>query len=295
MNRKNTIDAIIKITLVLLLSCFSFFAYADDHEKILKKVKLFFNLSLNNFSHGYILHKKNNFYFEEFAVNPGDCSANKFWSDCENDRERSEIKSEFQSDLNGVFFYSWYLYVPNDTPDLYPAKTYFGQFHQRHGAPNFLFRYKNNSLYIERQIGDLYESKILIDEKNLKNKWIRVDVVVNWDECCGFFEIYIDGINKYSYYGVTKNKNEIFLKYGIYRSHISRLYKKYPDAYLSSAQTIYYSCVAVKKIEPNNIIVQNNNLLLDIVGYLVKNNECILNFSQNDEALKPEKHRPTSE
>ncbi len=54
-----------------------------------------------------------------FEVRAGDCSWTEGWNDCENDRERHELKSSTFSD--GEYWFNWSLYLPENFPVIFPV------------------------------------------------------------------------------------------------------------------------------------------------------------------------------
>lgn len=199
-----------------------------------------FRRSLNNFDHGYLVLNVGEENIERFEVRPGDCSENRSWSDCKNGRERSEMRSHFHGAREETWWYRWEIFVPEGTPDLYPAKTYFGQLHQRGGAPVLMFRYKRGALLVEKHIGNGPGQITILGPENFTNKWISLRVDVKWSFHDGYFKVYVNDVMAYEFYGKTCDKNEFFFKYGIYKSHLHR----YID---SSAKDIYESQVIYYK------------------------------------------------
>ena len=51
------------------------------------------------------------------------------WNDCEKDRERSELSSKNNNYPGNEYWYGWFIYFPEDYPNIYPTKTALGQLH----------------------------------------------------------------------------------------------------------------------------------------------------------------------
>ena len=166
-----------------------------------------------------------------FEVRMGDCNPDHTkekdgWSDCDNDRERHEIKAGSKKDSmkNGEFWFAWSLYLPKDHINLFPLKNNFGQFHQRGGPPVFMFEERDEGYKIVRTIGDDdYDDKLLIKTNDMIGKWTDVLINVNWSKKeDGFFKLWINDELKYDYKGPTMTGKNVYQKYGIYRTGLTR-------------------------------------------------------------------------
>lgn len=84
----------------------------------------------------------------------------------------------------------------------------------------------------------------LISEEDLKGRWHRLEMHVNWsnDSQKGFLKIWVDDEQKVDFRGQTAENNPIYFKYGIYRSYLSR-YKEDRKVNEVPAQTLYFSNV----------------------------------------------------
>lgn len=94
-----------------------------------------FYRSLNSTSHGYNIVKDPTGSapteeVERFEVRAGDCSQDSVWSDCKNNRERSEVASPRMRFIGNEEKYTWYMYVPEDWQDVVPAYNVYGQIFQ---------------------------------------------------------------------------------------------------------------------------------------------------------------------
>ncbi len=188
-----------------------------------------FKRSLNNTWYGYkILKDTTNEapteYIEVFEVRNGDCSANEGWSDCANDRERSELSGSKDNYPGNVFWYGWSIYVPNDYINIYPAKVALGQFHQKGSHPVWMFQNSSGGLYLDKQVHGYTEKYYpLIAKEKLRGKWHKIKLHVKWSkDNDGFFDVWIDGKQKVNYSGQTMDANQVYFKYGIYRSFLIR-------------------------------------------------------------------------
>jgi hypothetical protein len=207
-----------------------------------------FTRSLNNKKYGYEVI--NDFTgtapttkIEKFEVRPGDCSADiGKWSDCKNDRERSELSGEKDNYSGSEHWYGWSIYVPVEHPNIYPTKTALGQFHQKDGPPAFMFQNYAGGYWIDRNFGLTSHKKQIIANKDFKGKWHQIEVNAKWHTVDGFFIVYVNGDEAWRFEGQTISTSAVFFKYGVYRSFMVR-YKNSKGVKLVPAQTVYFANV----------------------------------------------------
>jgi len=162
---------------------------------------------------------------ERFEVRSGDCYFNDGWSDCERDRERSELSEQGERSPRGTSaWYGWSFYVPEDWPDIYPTKTVLGQFHQQRAHPVWMFLNYNGGLVLDDQSRGRSKRFVpLIDEQNFAGRWHRVEVNAKWEKnASGFMKVWVNGDLKFDYQGKTMTAETVYFKYGVYRSFVSR-------------------------------------------------------------------------
>jgi hypothetical protein len=183
---------------------------------------------------------------ERFEVQPGDCSANRGWSDCANDRERSELSERDKSGmtLGTTRWYGWSLFVPEDYINVYPTKVALGQFHQHKSHTVWMFQNSSGGYHLDDQVwGRTSRYYKLIDENDLKGKWHRIEVHVKWStKGEGFFKVWANGEQKVDYSGRTMDAIKTYFKYGLYRSFLS----KYKNAFGKNevpGQVVYFANV----------------------------------------------------
>jgi hypothetical protein len=162
---------------------------------------------------------------ERFEVRPGDCYWNTGWSDCDNDRERSELSEEEPySSVGQEYWYGWSIFIPNNYPNVYPTKTALGQFHQMHGGPPPVM-FQNSSggywLDINQMHGGYYP---LIPKEEFRGRWHDIVVHARWSKNDdGFIKVWVNDVLKASHSGaLTRHSYPIYFKYGVYRSFLSR-------------------------------------------------------------------------
>ena len=162
---------------------------------------------------------------ERFEVRPGDCAANTGWDDCANDRERSELSENGgRTPAGRTWWYGWSLYLPSDYPNVYPTKVALGQFHQSSSHPVWMFQNSSGGYHLDDQVhGSTVRYHTLIDEKALRGRWHRIEVQARWSRKeDGFMRVWVDGNQKVDHAGPTMDADEVYFKYGVYRSFLSR-------------------------------------------------------------------------
>lgn len=182
---------------------------------------------------------------ERFEVRPGDCSRNESWSDCDNDRERSELSEAAKATGPGSeWWYGWSLYVPADYVNVYPTKVALGQFHQDKSHVIWMFQNGAGGYTLDDQVfGSSRAAHELITDGDLRGKWHRIEVHAKWSHGDdGFMRVWVDGVQKADYTGQTMTASATYFKYGIYRSYLSR-YKMFKQADEVPAQVVYYANV----------------------------------------------------
>ncbi len=217
-----------------------------------------FKRSLNDKPYGYQkvsdpIDANNLKWVERFEIRNGDCGFQTGWNDCETDRERSELSQQSNRQKVGeTYWYAWEIYFPIDYPSVYPAKTALGQFHQANGKPMFMFQNQTHSVKGSKEVYsggyhlDWHSNQKskgfwqLINEDELRGKWHRIEVHAKWSkQSDGFFDVWVDGVQKAAFNGQTIEKEQVYFKYGVYRSYISR-YKQAHNTEVMPTQVVYY-------------------------------------------------------
>ena len=163
-----------------------------------------------------------------FEVRPGDCSStnNGSWSDCENDRERSELIQRGYTQREGdEYWYRWSIYLPPTHQNIYRTKLAYAQFHQEGCPPVFMFQEYGGGYWLNIQppITGYDDNRKLLETKEFIGKWNDIVVHARWTrKNDGWFKVWVNGEEKTSYHGNTRTCPDVFFKYGVYRSFISR-------------------------------------------------------------------------
>ena len=181
---------------------------------------------------------------ERFEVRPGDCAANRGHDDCTTDRERSELSQENKDILIGdTEWYGWDLFVPKEHEDIWPTPVYMGQFHQRGAKPAWMFYNRFDGYYLDYHVGKEFQFAKLLDIKNFLGQWNKIEVNAKWsDGNDGFFRVYVNGKLNVNFGGKTASASQLYFKYGIYRSFISR-YKNNNNGKAPPTQIVYFTKV----------------------------------------------------
>ena len=162
-----------------------------------------------------------------FESNNGECWQEPVWSDCKNDRERTELYYEKKL-WKKERWYRFYIYFPKDYNSIAPAKMSLIQW-KRHKPSKVLvmFQHTHAGLTFNRN-GDSFVDSYLVMKSNeeLLGNWTEIIFSTNWhpDPKKGFMKVWIDKKLKVDFKGVsnTKKGNELSLRYGLYSSSMSR-------------------------------------------------------------------------
>jgi len=222
-----------------------------------------FKRSLNNTRYGYkvvkdFTNQAPTDYIEVFEVRNGDCSSNTGWSDCANDRERSELSGSKDNYPGSEFWYGWSIYIPKDYVNIYPTKVALGQFHQKGSHPVWMSQNSNGGLYLDQQVhGSTEKYYPLLSKKEFRGKWHKIELHIKWSRSDdGFFNVWIDGRQKVKYSGQTMDASQAYFKYGIYRSFLSRYNREEKLKYIQN-KDIEYEDIPEPKI-PTQIVYYSN-------------------------------------
>ena len=207
---------------------------------------------------------------ENFSPRKGDCGNYKSFggkmggqTDCNSDRLRLEValKKELRTGKKAKeYWYGYYFFVP-DTPNnfvdkfLQPYITQFYGFNKTGGqdsggyAPQVSASISHGKLYVA--------GAYVIDEKNLKGKWHKVEFNIRWSkQYDGFVKVYINNELKVDRKGFkTSHHDYVEFKYGSY-NHKDFGYT-YPEGYQFPSHTIYFAGFSISKdrakLKVNNI------------------------------------------
>ena len=203
--------------------------------------------SLNHLPHGWSLDSQQVLKgkrSERFEVRPGDCGQESGWNDCVMNRERSEILVEQPRIYPGeTKFVSWNVYLPEDFEDSDKVKTTLGQIHS-FGGPRgqaggllskppllqfdvFKGRYQmcwHKLKMVDGQLQDRCQWHDLKSLNDMKGQWTEIIIEVNTDLNKGYAKVWVDRVIKVNIEEpvATYRPQHFYVKYGIYRSFVSR-------------------------------------------------------------------------
>lgn len=208
--------------------------------------------SLNTTEHGYQVvdgqHPvRSGKTSERFEVRPGDCGVTATWNDCENGKERSELRqASGLSKVGQTYWYSWSIFVPNSTDDISPSGNILGQFHMEDTyMPVLLFYYhKGYEVRFAQLRSEQFAPTLrLVDRYDFQDKWHDIVMNIKWSTADdGFIKIWVNDEVKADYSGKTNTESkDIYIKYGIYRSQLPRYKKKFRTN--APTQVVYFDNV----------------------------------------------------
>lgn len=168
---------------------------------------------------------------ERFELRQGDCGSQPGWSDCAMDRERVEQSQRRPwIDLDQEVWVSFSLMLDPSWQDISPVTTTLGQFHHRDsGTPALLFVQRGGryALRIEsaRALYPGRDHYTLLPLEAMLGQWNDFVIQVRFtDQPHGLIRVWVNGELAVDHHGpTTLGKTQVFFKYGIYRSFVSRV------------------------------------------------------------------------
>ena len=196
---------------------------------------------------------------ERFEVRTGDCGRNSGWNDCKTDRERSEISVGPNLSVNGNYWVGYYIYIPEDFVSSSKVKTTLGQIHMRGGFSGSAGGHKSfppliqlnafNDVFLTQyhrltgsanNIIDVSDTRELIKLTDMKGKWTHIMMNLQSKGRISTLEIFVDGVLKEIFeQSLPRAPSSYYLKYGIYRSFVSKHGSPMPT------QIAYYKDVSI--------------------------------------------------
>lgn len=198
---------------------------------------------------------------QRFELRSGDCSESPGWSDCKNNRERSEITVTSTVMYPGERKYlAWNIYLPVNFETSSFVNTSMGQVHQRGGPggtagglpsfpPLMQFEAKGDTYSVcwhrldgdPKNIIDKCVTKPLIKISEMRGKWTEVVLDLDLSMETGGAKVYINGNETATFESplVRFKPMELYMKYGIYNSFVSRHGGPMPT------QVVYYDEVRI--------------------------------------------------
>ncbi len=159
-----------------------------------------------------------------FESNHGECGEEPKHSDCDTDRERTELYYKNKSPKKEIW-YRFYIYLPKDYNSVAPAKMSLIQFSiEDPFAVLVMFNQTHAGLTFNRHFalhGDSNENTYIVLKPNeeLFGSWTEIIFNSNWhpDPIKGFMKVWIDGKLKVDFNGRSYGRGKKFsLRYGLY-------------------------------------------------------------------------------
>ena len=186
-----------------------------------------------------------------FESNNGECGKEPKWSDCENDRERTELyykKIPWKKER----WYRFYIHLPEDYNSIAPAKMSLIQWKRlKPSKVLVMFQHDHSGLTFNRN-GDTFKDTYIVlkSNKDLLGSWTEIIYSTNWhpDSEKGFMKVWIDEKLKVDFKGRSNNKKgkELNLRYGLYSSKMSR-YKRVFETETMPQRIIFFDGVKEEK------------------------------------------------
>ena len=213
------------------------------------KKHAFWNMPKKDYSHKYIKDKSKaraGKAFQRFEVRDGDCFYRKghSWNDCKLDRERFEFSSKPSQKPQGKQCYGYSIKLDANFKPVNPTNTDLGQVHQRGGPKGTAGGLKSFPPLIQigakddwvnfgwhRLSGDInnvYDKRIdfgLAKISEMREVWTDISFCLDFEN--KRMDAWVNGEKKVEIKQSPINftPENIYFKYGIYRSFVSR-YKK---------------------------------------------------------------------
>lgn len=172
-----------------------------------------------------------------FELRDGDCytaypeNPAQGWDDCTRDRERSEVRERWNAPVDKDMWYQLNMLIPADYTPMYP-KQIFWQWHNGNNGPNLYFHLNENRFHIDilTEPGKTTTQYTFGDNILTLGTWHEITVNVVWSNNprIGKLRVFVDGVMIVDHRGATIDDESYyngvgpFVKYGIYRSHLSR-------------------------------------------------------------------------
>ena len=194
-----------------------------------------------------------------FEVNHGECSQEPKWSDCENERERSELYYQWKDSQFGAAsdetwkkekWYRFYLFIPKDFNSVVPAKTSLIQWKRKKPSKVIImFQYHKGGLFLNMN-GDTFRRDpwyLMKSDEELRGQWTEILFNTNWhpDSDKGYMKVWIDGEMKFDYTGKANDGGKgkrLNLRYGIYNSFLQK-YRKATGNSTYPQRVVYFDGV----------------------------------------------------
>ena len=180
---------------------------------------------------------------QRFELRPGDCNSTPGWSDCALDRSRSEVIVDPVIMPGQRRWIAWSIYLPPDYRDSGAVQTHLGQVHQFRGPSGTMNGMPSNPPLLQfsedkgsynmclhqlsgpaDNITDRCDTYTLSTTQAMRGRWTDIVIDLNTDKSNGHLAVLVNGQTMVDIKQpvVRYDAQNFFVKYGIYRSFISR-------------------------------------------------------------------------
>jgi len=164
-----------------------------------------------------------------FELQKGWCGEEKKWSDCENNRQRSEIATKEGTKIsNKPFWMSVSIYLPEDYQSLNGVSVSWWQVYQTGKNPIIMLRERDGFVSLDMMPSGITEKSFFVtnDVNELKGKWtdFKFNIRLHPDE--GFVKMYVNNVLKDEWNSGTisrlKSKKMTYrMDTGIYHTYVN--------------------------------------------------------------------------
>ena len=180
---------------------------------------------------------------QRFELRPGDCNSNSGWNDCALDRSRTEVTVDPVIMPGQRRWIAWSIYLPPDYQDSGAVQTHLGQVHQFRGPRGVMNGLPSNPPLLQfsedkgqykmclhqlsgpaDNVTDRCDTHTLSTTEEMRGRWTDIVIDLNTDKTTGHLAVMVNGQTKVDIRQpvVRYDAKNFFVKYGIYRSFISR-------------------------------------------------------------------------
>jgi len=180
---------------------------------------------------------------QRFELRPGDCNSTPGWSDCALDRSRTEVTVDPVILPGQRRWIAWSIYLPLDYQDSGPVQTHLGQVHQFRGPSGTMNGMPSNPPLLQfsedkgkynmclhqltgpaDNVTDRCDIYTLSTTEQMRGRWTDIVIDLNTDKSTGHLAVLVNGQTMVDIKQpvVRYDAQNFFVKYGIYRSFISR-------------------------------------------------------------------------
>lgn len=180
---------------------------------------------------------------QRFELRPGDCGGDSTWNDCALDRSRTEVIVDPVIMPGQRRWVAYSIYLPHDYQDSGTVPTHLGQIHQFRGPSGTMMGLPSNPPLLQfsedrgsyrmclhqltgprDNIQDRCETYTLATTEHMRARWTDVIIDLNTNQTTGHLTVLVNGVKMVDIKQpvVRYDAQNFFVKYGIYRSFISR-------------------------------------------------------------------------